>query len=42
MHKEIHFDGVFSLETVPPEILPDEISEKMYILYAEIAKNIIN
>ena len=40
--KEIHFDGVFNLETTPPGILPDEISEKMYVLYAEIAKNIIN
>ncbi|MBR0366038.1 MAG: sugar phosphate isomerase/epimerase, partial [Clostridia bacterium] len=40
--KDIGFDGVFSLETSPPDKLPDPIFEKCSIMLCEIAYEIIN
>lgn len=40
--KDIGFDGVFSLETVAPNKLPDSIFEKSSIMLYEIANEIIN
>ena len=38
--KEIEFDGVFSLETVPPIGLDDDIFEDMCRIYARIARKL--
>lgn len=40
--KDIHFNGVFSLETSPSPIFPDEIFEEMGTALAKIANFIIN
>lgn len=40
--KEIHFDGVLSLETMPSPRLPDAVFEEMCKLLAQIAKAIAN
>lgn len=39
--KEIRFTGSFSLETVPPPHLPDDIFESTCLLFAQIAKDVI-
>ena len=39
--KEIGFDGVFSMETLPPHSLSTELFEKTATLMSEIAKDII-
>lgn len=39
--KEIHFKGVFSLETTPSRKLPTPLFEEMSIILAKIAKEII-
>jgi len=38
--KETKFDGVFSLETLPPRKLPDEIFEEMSVSLSKIVKYI--
>ena len=40
--KDINFDGVFSLETVPPAHLSDDLFEKCALLLSGIAKDIID
>ena len=40
--KDIGYDGVFSLETVAPNMLPDPLFEKSSIMLYEIANEIIN
>ncbi len=40
--KDIGFDGVFSLETSPPQSLPDPLFEKACTLLYDIADEIIN
>ena len=40
--KDIGYDGVFSLETVAPNKLPDSLFEKSSIMLYEIANEIIN
>lgn len=39
---DIGFDGVFSLETLPPEKIPYPIYEEMFKIQAKIAADIIN
>lgn len=39
--KEIGYSGVFSLETVPPDGLPDELYEAMGRLYVKVAREIL-
>ena len=40
--KDIGFNGVFSLETVAPNVLPDPLFEKSSVMLFEIANEIIN